>query len=71
MRPGSSLRATRSRAAGSTTAELATGDIHLGTKALELGLIDELGTLDDAVEQAASLAGIKPETPVRYVEDED
>ncbi len=44
--------------------ELATGDIHLGTKALELGLIDELGTLDDAVEQAASLAGIKPETLV-------
>jgi len=44
--------------------ELATGDIHLGTKALELGLIDELGTLDDAVEHAAELAGIKPATMV-------
>ncbi len=44
--------------------ELATGDIHLGSKALELGLVDELGDLDDAIQHAAGLAGIGPETIV-------
>lgn len=39
-------------------AELANGSTYLGKKAVELGLIDELGTLDDALSSAAELAGI-------------
>ncbi|MGM0366152.1 MAG: signal peptide peptidase SppA [Actinomycetota bacterium] len=38
--------------------ELATGWIYLGTEALELGLIDELGTYKDAIEIAAELGGV-------------
>jgi len=37
---------------------LATGQLYTGNQALSLGLIDELGGLDKAVEIAASLAGI-------------
>ncbi len=43
------------------TRELADGQIYLGRKALELNLIDELGTRDDAIEKAAELANIQPE----------
>lgn len=39
---------------------LATGEIHTGMRAKELGLVDELGDLDDAVERAAEMAGIAP-----------
>jgi protease-4 len=42
------------------TQELADGQVYLGRKALELGLIDELGTRDDAIEKAAELANIEP-----------
>jgi protease-4 len=38
--------------------ELATGQLYTGTQALEMGLIDELGGLDTAVDMAANLAGI-------------
>ena len=38
--------------------ELATGQLYTGNQALNLGLVDELGGLDKAVEVAASLAGI-------------
>ncbi len=38
--------------------ELATGEIWLGKRALELGLVDELGDLERAVEVAAELAGV-------------
>ncbi len=38
--------------------ELATGQLYTGNQALSLGLVDELGGLDKAVEVAASLAGI-------------
>ncbi len=38
------------------------GQIFSGRQALEIGLIDALGTLDDAVERAAELAGIDPDT---------
>lgn len=44
--------------------ELSTGDIHLGTEARELGLVDELGDLDDAVAHAAEAAGISAQTVV-------
>ena len=38
--------------------ELATGWIYLGTEALEEGLIDEVGTYNDAVEVAAELGDV-------------
>jgi len=37
--------------------ELATGEVFWAPKALEVGLIDELGDLDTAVDRAASAAG--------------
>ncbi len=38
--------------------EIAQGRVWMGTRALELGLVDTLGNLDDAVAAAAELAGI-------------
>jgi protease IV len=38
--------------------ELATGEVWLGTKAVELGLVDEVGDLDRAIEVAAQMAGV-------------
>jgi protease-4 len=38
---------------------LATGQIYTGTKAKELGLVDNLGDLNTAIELAAELAGIE------------
>jgi protease-4 len=51
--------------------ELATGQLYTGVQAKELGLVDELGGLNEAIDLAASLAGIekptveyyRPETP--------
>ena len=39
---------------------LATGAINTGMTALELGLVDHLGDIDDAIEWAADAAGIPP-----------
>jgi len=39
--------------------ELADGSIYTGRQALELGLVDQVGTLDDAVAKAAELGGIE------------
>jgi len=41
--------------------ELATGWVFLGTEALELGLIDDIGNYKDAINIAAELGGIKGE----------
>ncbi len=41
--------------------EIATGWVYLGTEALDLGLIDKIGTYKDAEMIAAELAGIKGE----------
>jgi len=41
-----------------TVGALATGQPYTGAQALDLGLVDELGGLDRAVELAASLAGV-------------
>lgn len=43
-------------------AELASGEIHTGAEALDLGLVDRLGDLNDAVECAADIAGIEKRT---------
>jgi protease-4 len=40
--------------------ELATGEVWLGSRARELGLVDEIGDLERAVELAAGLAGVPP-----------
>jgi len=46
--------------------ELATGEVWLGTRALELGLVDEIGDIERAIEVAAELAGVPPKSaPVR------
>lgn len=44
--------------------ELATGWVYLGTEALDLGLIDQIGNYKDAIEAAAELGGIKGEPVV-------
>lgn len=44
--------------------ELATGELYLGSQALELGLIDRLGGIDEAVEYLAEIEGLRH--PVRY-----
>lgn len=46
--------------------DLADGRIYTGAKAKELGLVDELGSLDDAIEIAAELGGIKGKPQVGY-----
>jgi len=38
--------------------ELADGSVYTGRQALELGLVDGVGTLDDAIAKAAELGGI-------------
>ena len=43
-------------------AELASGEIHTGAEAHELGLVDKLGDLSDAVEWAADAVGIEKRT---------
>ena len=46
--------------------ELATGEVWLGTEALALGLVDEIGDTERAIEVAAGLAGVAPRgAPVR------
>jgi protease-4 len=46
--------------------ELATGEVWLGSKAVDLGLVDQVGDIEDAVEIAAQLAGVPAKaTPVR------
>lgn len=44
--------------------DLATGQVYTGTQALELGLIDRLGGIDEAVKWAGELAGV--ESPEKY-----
>jgi len=44
--------------------ELADGRIYTGRQALERGLVDDVGTLDDAVAKAAELGGIEAEPRV-------
>ena len=43
---------------------LAQGRVYTGRQAKKLGLIDEIGTLNDAVAEAKKLAGLKPDTDV-------
>jgi len=47
--------------------ELADGRIYTGTKAKELGLVDDFGNLYDAIDKAAQLGGIAGEPRVEYM----
>jgi protease-4 len=44
----------------------ADGGVYTGKRALELGLVDALGTLEDAVKEAAKLAGMEKYNAVKY-----
>ncbi|MCE8423731.1 MAG: signal peptide peptidase SppA [Candidatus Methanoperedens sp.] len=46
--------------------DLADGRIYTGVKAKELGLVDDLGNLDDAIDIAARLGGIEGTPDVTY-----
>lgn len=46
--------------------ELATGQLYTGVQAKELGLVDELGGINLAIEMAASLAGVEKPQVVYY-----
>lgn len=58
--------ATGRNLSSSKVKDLADGRIYTGAKAKELGLVDEFGSLDDAIEVAASLAGIEGKPEVTY-----
>ena len=47
----------------STVRDLATGEVYLSRRALEVGLVDEVGDLDYALDLAAKAAGV-PKRPV-------
>jgi protease-4 len=47
--------------------ELAEGRVYTGRMAKEAGLVDRLGTLDDAIDEAKELAGIKDDEEVERV----
>lgn len=51
--------------------KLATGWAWNGTKAKELGLVDEIGTYEDALDAAAELGGIEGDYGVTTLEDVD
>ncbi|NJM05105.1 signal peptide peptidase SppA [Candidatus Gracilibacteria bacterium] len=48
--------------------ELADGRIYTGKQALDLGLIDAIGNLDEAIAGAKELAGLTDATVVRYTQ---
>jgi protease-4 len=50
--------------------EVADGRIFTGEQAMELGLVDELGNLKDAIDAAAKMAAIEGEPKVVYPEKE-
>lgn len=47
--------------------ELATGEVWLGREALELGLVDEVGDLERAVEIAAAATGVPAKSAVAHM----
>lgn len=46
--------------------ELATGQVYVGTQAFELGLVDELGGLQEAIRAAEDLAGVEDARVVEF-----
>ena len=56
----------KGRALSEDWADYADGRILSGTEAFKLGFVDELGTFDDSVKRAKSLAGIRNANLVEY-----
>jgi protease IV len=52
---------------GDKVRELATGEVWLGSQAVALGLVDEVGDLEHAVEIAAQMAGIPARSAVAHM----
>lgn len=50
---------------------IAQGRVWTGKKALEIGLVDELGNLQDAIKKAAELADIEKYSTISYPEKKD
>jgi len=50
--------------------EIARGRVWLGEEAQHLGLVDKLGSLSDAIDAAAKLAGIQNDYRVEFIERE-
>jgi protease IV len=48
--------------------ELAEGRVYTARQALKIGLIDEIGTLNDAIAAAKQSAGLKPDEEVEIVQ---
>lgn len=44
--------------------ELATGQLYIGSHAFELGLVDRLGGIDEAIDYVTEIAGLRE--PVKY-----
>jgi protease-4 len=55
----------------SVVQDIADGSPCLGMDAYDLGLVDELGNKEDAIELAAEIAGVKRPKPVRLVRERD
>ncbi len=51
--------------------QIAEGRVWLGDKALEIGLVDSLGNIEDAIAKAAQLAGLEEYARVTYPEKKD
>ena len=51
---------------GRSIDEIANGKVYSAAEALRLGLVDQIGYLDDAIKLAGSVAGLKNQTVVRY-----
>lgn len=49
--------------------EVAEGRVWLGAKAKEIGLVDEMGSLDAAISKAAALAGLKSYDVILYPDE--
>ena len=47
--------------------ELAQGRVYTGTRAKALGLVDEIGTLENAIDAAAEMAKIHGKPKVVYI----
>ena len=47
---------------------IAQGHVFSGTEGLKNGLVDKIGTLDDAIQAAKKAAGIKDKDPITVVE---
>lgn len=60
-RKGKSKKLTRAQ-----VVKLADGRVYTGRQALNNGLIDKLGGLEEAVDAAASLSGLGNDAPVKY-----